>query len=78
MYWITKAVILVNQCIPTKDHIVARRPDLIIRLLELKKIVIQEVACAWETIVKEREAQKKAKYLELVADLANQWPGYTV
>ena len=28
--------------------------------------------------MKERETQKKAKYRELAADLANQWPNYTV
>ena len=70
--------ILVDQCIPTKEKIEARRPDLVIRMQGKKTIIIMEVACAWEPIVKGREAQKKAKYGELAADLANQWPGYTI
>ena len=73
-----KAVIQEDQCIPTKERIEARRPDLAIRLLDPKKIIILEVACAWEPIVTEREAKKKVKYRELAAELANQWPGYTV
>ncbi len=56
VYWDERAVILVDQCIPTKGRIEARRPDLVIRLPERKKIVILEVACAWEPLVKEREA----------------------
>ena len=59
-----EAVIPVVQCIPIKDQIVARRPDLLIRLLEPQKIVILEVACAWEPIVKERESPKKAMNLQ--------------
>ena len=45
------------------------------RLLEPEKIFIQEVASAWKSIVKDRVAQKKAKYRELAADLANQLSG---
>ena len=59
-----EAVILVVQCISTNDQIVARRPNLLTRVLEPKKIVILEVACAWEPLVKEREAPKKAKYVQ--------------
>ena len=70
--------ILVDQCIPTKEEMGARRPDLVVRMPEKRTIIIMEVACAWEPIVKTREAQKKAKYGELAADLANQWPGYTI
>ncbi len=33
---------------------------------------------SWEPIVKDRGAQKRTKHRELAADLANQWPGYTV
>ncbi len=51
----------VDQYIPTKGQIEARRPDLVIRMPGERKITILEVACAWEPLVKEREAQKKAK-----------------
>ncbi len=36
------------------------------------------MACAWDRQVQERERQKKAKYQELAADLATQFPGYRV
>ncbi len=78
VYGEKEITILVDQCIPTKERIKARRPDLVIRMIKEKTIIIMEVACAWEPIVKRREAQEKAKYGELAADLANQWPGYTI
>ncbi len=53
--------ILVDQCIPTKEEIGARRPDLVVRMPGKRTIIIMEVACAWEPIVKRREAQKKGK-----------------
>ena len=61
-----------------RERIEARRPHLLIRTQNPKTIINLEVAFAWEPIVKKREAQKKAKYRELAADLANQWPGYTI
>ena len=72
------ATIMVDQCLPTKSLITARRPDLVVRELEKKRITIIEVACAWEPLVGAREAQKTSKYRELAADLAHQWPGFTV
>ncbi len=64
-----RATILVDQCIPTKGQIEARRPDLLIRMPGERKITILEVACAWKPLVKEQEAQKKAKYRELAAEV---------
>ncbi len=78
VYGRREVTILVDQCIPTKEKIEARRPDLVIKMQDTKTIIILEVACAWEPIVKGREAQKKAKYGELAADPANQWPRYTI
>ena len=43
-----------------------------------RTIIIVEVACAWDPIVAEREAQKRSKYKELAGDLAHQWPQYRV
>ena len=51
--------ILVYQCIPTKEEIGARRPGLVVRMPGKRTIIIMEVACAWEPIVKRREAQKR-------------------
>ena len=56
-----RATILVDQCIPTKGHFAARRPDLMVRINSTKTIIILEVACAWDPNVAEREAQKKSK-----------------
>ncbi len=71
-------VIMVAQCLPTRDHLMARRPDLVVRELNSKKITIMEVACTWEPLVEARETQKRSKYRELAADLAHQWPHFTV
>ena len=42
-----KAVILVDQCIPTKGRIEAQRPDLVIRMSERKKIIILVLGSHW-------------------------------
>ena len=78
MYEGERATILVDQCIPTKGHFAARRPDLMVRIYSTKTIIILKVACAWNPNVAEREAQKKSKHRELAADLAHQWPQYQV
>ncbi len=36
------------------------------------------MACPLDHLVQRREAEKKVKYQELAADLANQWQGYRV
>ena len=43
-----------------------------------KNIIIFKVACAWEPLVLERQRKKCGKYSELAADLATQWPGWSV
>ncbi len=70
--------ILIDQEIPTDRAIKHRRPDLVVRVGKEKRVVIYEVACAWDPLVKEREDEKKAKYQELADDLAKQCPGYKV
>ena len=62
----------VDAGLPTDRQIEARRPDLVITCEATRKIAIMKAACAWEPGVAEREKQKKAKYQELAADLANQ------
>ena len=47
-------------------------------LRRMKVLVIFEMACAWEPLVLEREREKEAKYAELAADLASQFPGWKV
>ncbi len=70
--------ILVDQLIPTKRLIKERKPDLIVKLAEEKRVAIMEVACATEIVVERREQQKLQKYQELAADMAKQMPGYTI
>lgn len=55
--------LVVDQVIPTN------RPDVMVFLEKERKIVLFEVACAWEQNVHDRETEKRAKYGELVADL---------
>lgn len=73
-----KVIMLVDQCIPTDRQITERRPDLVVRMGGERKIVVYEVACAWDRIVEQREREKQAKYGDLAADLARQWQGYRV
>jgi hypothetical protein len=49
-----------------------------LRLTKDMRIVIADVACAWDPLVEICEVEKKAKYQELAADLAKQWQGYRV
>lgn len=65
--------LLLDQNIPTVHKIEERKPDLVVRLREEKRILIFEVAIAWEPLVPEHENQKKKKYQELSADMATQY-----
>ena len=49
---------------------------MVVRLESERRLVVQEVACAWEPIIAEREKEKKLRYQDLAADLARQNPGY--
>ncbi len=45
-----------------------RRPDLVVRMVREKRIVIFKVAVAWDPRVEERDIEKRAKYGDLAAD----------
>ena len=68
----------VDLCVPTDRELTERRPDLIAYLSEDRRIVIFEIACAWDSLVVEREGEKARKYAEFAADLATQHPGWQV
>ena len=68
----------VDLSIPTDRALTERRPDLIAFFSESRRIVIFEVACAWDPLVREREEEKRSKYQELAADMAVQNPGWKV
>ena len=70
--------LLIDQNIPTDRKVANCRPDLVVRLIKEKRIIIFEVACAWEPLVKTREREKWLKYQELAADLAKQWSHFKV
>ena len=73
-----KYKLVVDLTIPTDNNITERRPDLLIHDKDKKVISILEVACAWEPLVREREIEKRGKYRQLAADLANQNRGWKV
>ena len=73
-----EAKLLVDLTIPTDRQLEERRPDLVLFLKRQRKIVVLEVAVAWEPLVVERERQKADKYQDLAADLATQHPGWRV
>ena len=70
--------LLVDLVIPTDRQTDARRLDLVVCLKEQRRVVIFEVAVAWEPVVEERFCEKAEKYRTLAADLAKQWEGYKV
>ena len=55
----------VDFSIPTDRQITERRPDLVLYLKKERRIVMTEVACAWEPLILEREEDKGSKYGEL-------------
>ena len=40
-----------DQCVPTSAHIENRRPDMVVRLEDEQRIVVLEVAVAWEPTI---------------------------
>ena len=70
--------ILVDQVIQTDRVVENRRPDLVVRMPGERRIVIMEVAAAFEPCIREREFEKRNKYRELAADLARQHPSWRV
>ena len=52
-------------CWPTDRQLTERRPDLVAYYRELRRIVIYEVTCAREPLIKEQQHEKRGKYREL-------------
>ena len=73
IYGTREARVLVDQVVSTARLCRNRRPDMVVRLAAEKRIVVFEVACAWDRLVAEREREKSGKYEELAADLARYW-----
>ena len=43
----------------------------------MKRVVLLEMACTFDSFVEEREQEKGRMYEELAADMAMQYPGHT-
>ena len=57
--------LVVDLSIPTDRQLMERRPDLVAYYRELRRIVIYEVTCAREPLIKEQQHEKRGKYREL-------------
>ncbi len=69
--------LVVDVSIPTETVLTERRPDftshhIISHHSPSKRAVIFVVACAWEPLILEREAEKRNKYQRFATDLASQ------
>ena len=51
----------VDLSIPTDWVLTERRPDLIALFSETSRMVVMEVACAWDPLVREREEEEVSK-----------------
>lgn len=61
---------------PTIAVMTERRPDLIVYLKEAKRILVMEIACAWDPLLEARENEKRDKYLTFASDLCRQLDGW--
>ena len=73
-----KAKLLWDPSIPTDRVLEHRRPDMVLTLKLRSTILLFEMACAYDSLLREREQEKANKYQELAADMACQNPGYSV
>ena len=71
-----ETMVMVDQVCPTDRVVTEARPDMVVRVTNEKRLLILEVACAWEPLIAEREREKRGKYQDLAADSARQNPGY--
>ena len=60
--------LVVDLSIHIDRQLTERRPDLVAYYQEPRRIVIFEVACTWEPLIKQRQCEKCGKYRELAAD----------
>ena len=65
----------IDMCSPTDRVLQECRPDLVAFFSETQRVMLMDVASAWDLLVREREEEEKGKYQELAADLAVQNPG---
>jgi len=78
VYETVYGTIWVDMTIPTDRIIEARRPDIVLFNKATSEAWIIDITCAWEPLILERKAQKKAKYLELAADMGHREPQWNI
>ena len=67
--------LIIDQTLLTDREISDRRPDLVVCLRNQRRVIIFELAYAWDPTVTEWKNQKRR---ELAAGLSHQWPGYRI
>ena len=60
--------------LPTDWVLVHRHSDITLTLKESNSTLLLEMACCYDSLLEEREKEKRQKYEELAADLALQFP----
>lgn len=73
-----RVVLQWDPSVPTDRILEHRRPDMVLIEKRRKRVILLEMACAFDSLVEEREQEKTQKYEELAADMATQYPGYRV
>ena len=67
------ATIIIDRPIPTIDKVRENRPGIVV--VEISRILIVEIAVAWEMIVTNREREKFCKYQDFAVDLNRKYEG---
>ena len=62
-----------DQVIATDRPIVCNRPDILVKDIENKRILVIDISCPCDTNVRKKELEKLAKYGELKLELQKMW-----
>ena len=65
--------VIYDQIIATDRPIACNRPDILIKDIERKKIIVIDISCPCDTNVRKKELEKIAKYGELKVELQKMW-----
>ena len=63
----------IDQVIATDRSIACNRPDILVKDIENKRILVIDISCPCDTNVRKKELEKLAKYGELKAELQKMW-----
>ena len=65
--------VVYDQVIATDRPIVCNRPDILVKDIENKRILVIDISCPCDTNVRKKELEKLAKYGELKLELQKMW-----